>query len=436
MIVDLLSLDADVARAQATLADALRRLPDADPTERIRSVASQGTYKELLAFETTDTLLKDALARWVHELIQARVAWPLLVDEHEAMEAVDPTVARAAPEAMIPKRYREGLAALVSAPDVMAIDRALARLDAMALPVAAVRAELRARRFEAARRLGLEHPWASAPELAALARSLLDATQPLATDVRRGLRKKSEIDSPALVIDDAFGREAVEGWPANLHARWLEDVFRAIAPRPPKRVVLPAAISGASFLRGAAAWGRALRLTSVARSLPFALAHDPQPADAHAFGAALACAVASRTFAKKQMGVPERAADRHERVLCRVLLHGLRSAAVTVLTGIRAGDAEPLSADLYGVPLPSGLASAWSYGQFGGASRIDAPARLVGALRGAALARTLRDRFDEDWFANPRAGVFLASIGAGPVWSSEAAPDVAPIAREFEERLG
>jgi hypothetical protein len=434
MIVDLPSLDKDVARAQAILAEALRHLPDSDPTERIRSVASQTTYKELLALEASDTFLRDALARWVHELVQARVAWPLLVDEHEAMDAVDPAAVRL--PATIPKTYRGALAALVGAGDAMAVDRALGRLEATALPVAAVRNELRARRFEAARRLGLDHPWAAPNDLATLARSVLDATAPVASDLVRALRKKSAIDSPALVIDDAFGRDAREGWPAALHPRWLEDVFRAIAPRVPKRVALPAATSGASFLRGAAAWGRALRFASVARSLPFALAHDPQPIEAHAFGAALAVALAGRTFAKKKMGLPERPADQHERVLFRVLLHGLRRAAVDVLAGLRASDLDALSAELYGVPLPPGLASAWSYGHFSGAARVDAPSRLVGALRGAGLARTLRDRFDEDWFANPRAGAFLASIGAGPVWTNEAPPEVGEIARAFEERLG
>jgi hypothetical protein len=48
------------------------------------------------------------------------------------------------------------------------------------------------------------------------------------------------------------------------------------------------------------------------------------------------------------------------------------------------------------------------------------------------------DRFDEDWFDNPRAGMRLSSMAAGPVWSGEVveADSVRVLARAFEEALG
>jgi len=40
----------------------------------------------------------------------------------------------------------------------------------------------------------------------------------------------------------------------------------------------------------------------------------------------------------------------------------------------------------------------------------EAQARLCGALRAAMLQRELVERFDDDWFDNPRAHEFLVSI--------------------------
>ena len=443
MKLDLFTVDQSVARAHAVIGRALAKLPDTDPTDDIREVASQATYKALVELDISPAMVlhRDALVRWVHELLQARVAWPLLVDEAEAIDLVDPVVGRPG-SVPIAKTWREALANLTGSPNVDEADRALNRLDAMALPVAAVRKELRARRFEAARRLGYPHPWAQANELAALARSILDATDALSTQLVRDLRKRneSEIESAALVIDDAFGRAAREGWPAQLTGRWYEDVFRAIAPRAPRSVELPAATSGASFLRGAYAWGMALRFASTARSLPFALSRDPQPIHAHTFGALLAIAVADRVFAKKKLEIPVRGADAHARFLGRVLFFGLRRAAVDVLLGIpetvSPSDVEELSSRLYGAALSPNIGSAWVFGGFAGKVRIDAPSRLVGALRGHALAATLVERYDEDWFANPRAGAHLASIGAGPIWDGDPLPETSPVVRAFEESLG
>lgn len=125
-------------------------------------------------------------------------------------------------------------------------------------------------------------------------------------------------------------------------------------------------------------------------------------------------------------------ADAHARPLGRVLLFALRRAAVDVLLGLDPRDAEELE-----TRLTSGrLGRAFAYGGFAGKTRIDAPARLVGALRGHALATTLRDRFDEDWFANPRAGAYLAQIGAGPMVGDEPWPEAAPAARALEAWLG
>lgn len=461
--LDLPSVDARVGRAaaavergQALLAtkDGREAARATEPLDAVRDVAGQSTFQALRALEPGPVHAphRDALLRWVHELLQYRVSWSLVVDEADAIHAPDPSLSpkqRTEAEGALPITYDEVRRALVVATGPVPAERALERLAGLASPVAAVRKELRARRFEAARRLGLEHPWAlatgaSVDVVASLARATLDATEPLARELQRS-RDKNAVPgakAAALAIDDAFARDAREGWPARLTTRWLEEVFRALAPRRPRVPSLPAALGGASFLRAAARWGAALRLSAVARTLPFALARDPYPIDAYVVGGALAVAVAGRAFARRKFGIAARSTDAHARPLHRSLFFSLRMLAAEVALGKRdaapADEIEELTARVFGAPLAPALAQAWSFGGLAGATRIDAPARLVAALRVHAFVRGLVDRFDEDWFDNPRAGTFLASIGAGPVWSADV-PDPATIpalGRSFEELLG
>lgn len=469
-LLDLGNVDRQVARAHAMFERSLASLGTeqgreaarlGDPFEAVREVSGQTAFNALRKLDPgpTNALHRDALARWVHELLQARVGWGLIVDEADAVHRPDPSLARRPPmeatsdrlERGVPTTFDESFNALIEAPHPSSAETALARLDGLASPVAAVRKELRARRFEAARRLGLAQPWELScgdwAKLEALAWSILDATEPLAIELHKDLRRRLGAASPSHTIYDAFGRDAQEGWPARLGTRWLEDVFRALAPRPPPSVGVPRALGGASFLRAAYAWGYALRLGGTARSLPFALARDPYPTEAHVLGGALAIAVADRVFAKRKLGLPSRSADAHARVLARVLFVTLRRTAADFVNGTRestAADAiEALSARVFGRPLPAALGACWSYGGLAATSRNpDAvralPARLIGAVRSYELVRTLIGRFDEDWFDNPRAGMHLSSICAGPVWHGEIPGPEVPLAlaRSFEERLG
>jgi hypothetical protein len=437
-MTDLFVLDAQVARAHASTERDLASLSTkegrelarvTDPFTGVREVAGQATFRSL---ETAETLALDhrsALQRWVYELLQLRVGRELLLDEADAIHAIDD-------DAPNEPTFDAARRALIEAPHVALADQAYRRLSELAPAVAAVRKELRARRVEAASRLDLAHPWAlfaPASNLASLARSILDATEPLA-------RELCAAETVPQAIHDAFGRDAHEGWPAHLAKRWLDDVFRAIAARPPTLTSTWTPLGGASFVRAAEAWGRALRHAAVPRSLPFALARDPYPTEAWTFGGTLAAAVADRVFAKRKLGLTARAADAHTRALGRVLFRTLRGRAAEVLASLGAGDeTEELTARLFGRPLTPALGSIWSTGGFSGASRLDAPARLAGAIRAFDLFRTLVDRFDEDWFDNPRAGVHLASIGGGPIHRpfQETEVELVPVlARTFEEKLG
>ena len=72
--------------------------------------------------------------------------------------------------------------------------------------------------------------------------------------------------------------------------------------------------------------------------------------------------------------------------------------------------------------------------------RRDQAARLVGLLNARAASNRLRDRFDIDWFRNPRAWTDLREQGARPADGTVdgAALDAAAgdLGRAFEEALG
>jgi hypothetical protein len=459
--IDLVSVDGRVSKAHRAFVRALTQLDTKegreaarfqDPGGAFRDVTGQSMFKALRELEPgpIHAPLRDGLVRWVYELLQQRIGWELVLDEADAIHEPDPKLQRSAQstdDSPIAKTFDEARRALILASSPNAADLAFERLAELAEPVAAVRKEERARRFEAARRLGLEHPWSlvtekSAGDIEALARLVLDSTEALAAERVRDLRRRSTGRSAAFAIEEGFARDAREGWPAHLGVRWLEDVFRALAPRPPRIASLPPALGGASFVRAATEWGTALRFGGVARTLPFALARDPYPIAARVVGCGLGITVGDRAFAKRKLDLPARSADAHARSIAGALFAALRVAAAEVVAGspdvVREDELEELGARVFGVPLPKALASAWSYGGFSGNARIEAPVQLVAAVRAHGFVRGLVDRFDEDWFDNPRAGAHLASIGAGPVWSGELPDDasVRTLARAFEEALG
>ncbi|MCW5811088.1 MAG: hypothetical protein KIT84_08755 [Labilithrix sp.] len=454
-MIDLVTIDAGVARAS-------------------REVAGKSTYDAVLALEVGPIQAphRAALLRWIHELVQRRIGADLAEEEAEREVAEDPALAKARGPVAVARTYDEARRGLLIAPNVVELEKTLGRMGELADPIAAVRRERRMRRFEIARRLGLDHPWALALDggvatVSAVATAVLDATEPLARDLH-----KRHGASPARSIEDAFARDAREGWPARLTPRWLEDVFRTVVPRPPKggaadggahagsrgaeggafvgarargaadggAFVLPMAIGGASFLRAAADWGFAARVASTARSLPFALARDPAPTEAFLHGDLLALALASRAFAKRKLGLPARAADAHARVLARASFFTLRALAAVAWLGrgesATDDEIEHVSARLFGRPLARGLGVAWANGGFSGRCRDDVPARLAAAVRAFGAATDLVERHDEDWFDNPRAAARLAHVAAGPVWQGDEPTGIDRIARTFEETLG
>lgn len=409
----------------------------ADPFGDQRHVATQTTYRELASATTPEheQLVHEALLRWVHELLQRRVGAELASDEEEALAKVDDRFAHDPP-----RTFSEAKRALVFAANPVLAVSALERLAALASPVAAVRKEQRARRFEASRRLGLAHPFALAGDVdqrTKLAKALLDATEGIAEDLRR--RARLSVDgrsSAALALHHALARSANDGWPAHLGARWLDDAFAALVVRPFEAGSMPAPIGGASFLRAAFGWGHSLRLAGTAKSLPFVLARDPYPRDAYRFGSLLAAAVADPIFQKKRLGITARVAAAQSRTLRESLLYETRLHAMRFLLAVPEnvdpGSFEELSARVFGAPLPPSLRFAWPE------PRICELARLDAVLLADTFAKDLVDRFDEDWFLNPKTGAHLAAIAAGPVFTDHPLDEKMPaaIGRAFERALG
>lgn len=474
-IADLGRLDADVRRAAERLAEEAKELGteegrerarDRDPWQGIRHVSGASTYTSLAERTAAphEVLHRDALLRWVHELTQARIGRDLLLEDasrEHAPRGSEPALVRkegraalsldpstSTPGASAPAAgdsFASAMGAFLRASDELRARTALTRAASLAAPVAAVRRERRARRAEVARRLGLAHDAALVfPELVAtdpsgavLARAWLDATEPLASALHQTARKKAGGDlGPEATVQASLARDVVEGWPARLGERWLEGVFRGVVARPVRGLRFGEPLGGASFLRAAYAYGFALREQGTARSLPFALARDPYAVSAHRFGALFALALAEPALHVKALGTSRRVALEQVRSLRASLFLSARVLAMRVLFAsqpeVAADLFEETTMRVFGGPMPGGLRDAWP------GIRLDDRARLAAACGAHAFLADVIDRFDEDWFSNPKAGSHLGSIACGPMAEPMiATPEgIARAARAAEETLG
>ena len=468
--IDLFSFDRDVRRAAGRLeqlrgwlaagtAGARARAASFDPFDGVRHTSTMASYRSLQEQEPSllDVPLRDGLLRWICELLQARIGLDLTLADADAVRALDTTLhpghveeakrvaeARAAgagdgERSAEAHTYADAFAALVRAPDPSRASAALDRASALAAPVGAVRKESRVRRFEAANRLGLAHPFslATSVDVGSAARKLLDATEPLAVELLGEARKKAEFQWRASsAIEHSLARGARDGWPSRLTQRWLDESFKALAPRGADAGPMPEALGAASFLRAAAAWGFAWRTAGAPRSLPFALARDPYPTPAFRFGFALAHAVAEPSFQKHVLELPLRLALAQTRTLRTTMLHHARMIAARALLAseesVSGSLFEELGTRLFGVPMPEAMKDAWPDPRPADASR------LVALLGTPSFLDQLVGRFDDDWFRNPRAGKHLTSVACGPAFDADPVPDgaAAAIARGFEEALG
>jgi hypothetical protein len=449
-IGDLLGLSRDVALAAGALARwraALAIDPEGqagvDPFEGLRHVAAKSTWDRLgeVAPSAADEPLRAGLRRWVLALVQARIAG--VDDLALAKEAARPS-GRFEGERPRQVSWREAWRGVVEARSSAETQLWLAAAADAGPSLAPLARRRSARRIEVARRMGLAHPWEKlvAPlGLSALrtsAERVLDRTEDLSRAVWKHALGEAGGGMAAL-LHAVVGRDAGDGWPAHLTSRWFEDLFRAAAPGlamdlPP----LPAAIGAASFARALSTFGFALRSATAQSSMPFAIARDPAFVGAHRLGLVFGALASDPQFYLRALGLGRRAALAQARVLARTSLFEARLGAARIIV---ADDASPgrdvfdeVGARLFGSPADARLHGAWP------AAREDEPARWLALLQAPALRREVRDRFDSDWFLNPRAWAHLRSQGAAPaheaIEEGSVEPGVEALARGFEDALG
>lgn len=452
-VEDLLAIDREVARAVERLVrwrEALRRDPgahaDEEPLEAVRRVSGKSTWEALGALSPVmlDVPLRDRLQAWVGALVAARVEQP---EEVAWAIAANEPAARFAGEPPSMASWREAWRGVVHA---RSAGEARLWLDATAEAAPAL-AEIARRqagkRLEVARRLGKEHPWELVPgvkrgELRAAAERVLDRTEDLSREVWKPVLREAAAPAmaPALVMHAAVAREAGEGWPARLSGAWLQEQFGArLEGLKPATGPLPEALGASSFARALYAFGFAMRVAAAPKVAPFATAHEPGARWAHRTGATFASLAADPEWQTRALGVGKRTALAQSRVLARTLLLALRTLAARVLLGDAADVAArdrfaEVSSRLFGAELDARLLGAWPV------AREDDASRLLGAVESHAFVRELRDRFDADWFRNPRAWTHLRAVCAlaprelPAVDATLAATDV--LARDLEGVLG
>ncbi|MDB4994057.1 MAG: hypothetical protein JWM74_1489 [Myxococcaceae bacterium] len=450
---DLVPLDAAVRRAHVAWKRWRRDLArdpeahaDTDVFLTYRSVANKALYDELGGGSPplAEVELRRGLRRWVARLLQARNTHDADVELARVCAAKD---ARITLEPAHKVSWLEAWRGVVTEPTRPA---SIASLDAAAQRGSDVGPLVRARRErreEVLHRLGLDGETGLAPAPAAdcdaLARAVLAATDDLAAATLREWRKKQDLAEvlPSGVdsIRAALAPDATEGWPGRPQDRWLAELFGAhVRGMPIELGPLAPATGAASFARALEAFGGALRRAADPRA-PFTLHDDPYFVDAYRVGAVFGSLAASPTFQKKALETSARVAAMQARTIAFTLLFEVRLRAMRWLL---ARDPRATPRDLFeeltfrvlGASLPSELAGAWPI------ARDDEAAILLGTITAPALERELKDRFDEDWFKNPRA--FDALRGRAMLAVPEedtTATDVAhatTLARAFEQVLG
>jgi hypothetical protein len=248
-----------------------------------------------------------------------------------------------------------------------------------------------------------------------LAEAFLDRTDDLAEAVGSG----PGAAAPLGILRATIGREAGEGWPAKLNAAWLEDRFRPagwLEGRRPRRLALTPPLGAASFARVLGNLGVALLEAGRAPALPFALHEHPRGLRRHRRRALFASLAASEAFGRRALGLGRDRAREQARRVARAFLLSLRIDAARPLWLEAIGSGEGVARELFAAlgervfgraPPRSWLSTLPSL------RTGDAP-WIVGCLLGAHDARVLIERFEEDWFDNPRAAEALRAEDAGP----------------------
>jgi hypothetical protein len=381
-----------------------------DPFFGRRAISTRAMFQRL---QTLPAQLpeRDSLLRWLAALTLDRVTFEDVVDLEIARRAERHVLRSLGPEAWTVRDLCLETAVHPEAERRAACGQALLGVCDNASSNALF---WLARRHEAARQLGIDGlRWLEAPirsdvSVAAVACAVFDATDDLAAEILGSDRPWQDV----LFLGAAA--DAIEGWPAQLTTRWLRDLFgltTLVAGAPIEMEGVPEARCGSSFMRALDRFGIALyRARARQITARFALGvrpFDPQPAS---YGALFSSLLASHLFLRKHLGLGQIRARAQAQTLMAAILVAVRLLALQAAVGSceEPQAAREMHLDLgkraLGTRLPIELAGVLPR------IRPTACARLVGALQASTLYEQLVERYDEDWFDNPRAHEFLREI--------------------------
>ncbi len=354
---------------------------------------------------------KEALARWIACLTVERVTLDDMNEFESARQAADHVVQGLGKEpwslrdlVLESVQYREaGRRALAAEPVV----RRAGEASALAL-------WWLARRQEAARQLGLnslaelEAPYEPGLSSERLAVIVLDATEDLARDVIGRGRTWNE----TLALGTAS--DALEGWPARLSVRWLQELFGTTELARGLRVdpgTIPPAVNGASFARALARFGAALQRGAAKAIAPsFVMSQQPFDAAPARHGALFSSLLASPAFVRRRQGLGAATAPSQVRSFARAFLISLRVAASRAAIAEQTSEAAARQA--HALHMSRALVSSIPAEVTGLVPRYDprSAAFIAGALLAAGMREQLVSAFDDDWFDNPHAHDRLRAV--------------------------
>lgn len=231
----------------------------------------------------------------------------------------------------------------------------------------------------------------------------------------------------AMGLDAAAGGRMRYDVGARRTGAWDADAWCAAVRVPGEVYVVArprAGVAAWGALLGAA--GRGLHAAHTDPALPAAARRAGDASVRHAAGALFAALAGDAGWLRRYGVLGRERAGAVRRLAAFARLRGLRRdaaacrLAVLVLGGdVPAGEADDVAMALYaeatGARAAPGECLAYT------APWLGAAARVRGALLAAQVADALRERFDDDWWRNPRAGPWLAGALFAPGGSRTAA---------------
>ncbi len=292
------------------------------------------------------------------------------------------------------------------------------------------------RRRETAELLGAQLKCCHDPDLEAsnLADAYLKRTHDEAKEgIAFGLRTSQRHTKNLNWVDVLAVRRAAdvaEGWPASLTGRWFAELARGtelvsgidvdvkvdggrLAPHADHAGLHLAPPTGAwTFARALHALGAALRIHGRDAKVPFAPHAPPHDRRPTVFGEAFLGLASTPVFHARARGVAKAKADISARRLATTRLLERRHLALRVRLAPELAKGrrpfleafEELAQDVFG-DTPRALAA--FLGAPGPTGPADDAARFRAFEEGDAMAKSLVDSFDSDWWRNPQAAAWI-----------------------------